>query len=102
MTGRCSSLLGFSLLPCSMKILGVLIFENFASRPRSTKIYFPQKKNPQNKTPQKLTPLSQIKNSAFSGLVVYGRDRLLFCLAVVQSLCAVRYYSDFPVALFSR
>ena len=27
--------------------------------------------------------------------VVYGRDRLLFCFAVVQSLCAVGYYSDY-------
>ena len=60
---------------------------------------FPAEKKPRKiKSPQKLTPFSQIKNSAFSGLVVYGRDRLLFCLAVVQSLCAVRYYSDFPVA----
>ena len=24
-------------------------------------------------------------------------DRLLFCFAVVQSLCAVRYYSDYRV-----
>ena len=30
---------------------------------------------------------------------VLGRDRLLFCFAVVYSLCAVRYYSDY--ALFS-
>ena len=33
-------------------------------------------KNPQNKTPQKLTPFSQIKNSAFNGLVPLGRYRL--------------------------
>ena len=26
---------------------------------------------------------------------MYGRDRLLFCFAVVQSLCAVRYYNDY-------
>ena len=58
-----------------------------------------EKKIPQNKTPQKLTPLSQIKNSAFNGLVVYGRDRLLFCFAVVQSLCAVRYCSDYRIIL---
>ena len=32
---------------------------------------------------------------------MYGRDRLLFCFAVVQSLCAVRYYSDSPAVLFS-
>ena len=57
------------------------------------------KKNPQNKTPQKLTPLSQNKNSAFNGLVVYGKDRLLFCFGVVQSLCAVRYYSDYCIIL---
>ena len=49
--------------------------------------------------PQKLTPFSQIKNSAFNGLVVYGMDRLLFCFAVVQSLCAVRYYSDYRIIL---
>ena len=58
-----------------------------------------EKKIPQNKTPQKLTPLSQIKNSAFNGPVVYGRDRLLFCFAVVQSLCAVRYCSDYRIIL---
>ena len=32
---------------------------------------------------------------------MYGRDRLLFCFAVVQSLCAVRYYSDSLAVLFS-
>jgi len=37
--------------------------------------------------------------SSFNGLVVYGRDRLLFCFAVVQSLCAVRYYSDYRIIL---
>ena len=31
--------------------------------------------------------------------VVYGRDRLLFCVAVVQSFCAVRYYSDNRIIL---
>ena len=30
---------------------------------------------------------------------MYGRDRLLFCFAVVQSLCAVRYYSDYHIIL---
>ena len=49
--------------------------------------------------PQKLTPFSQIENSAFNGLFVYGRDRLLFCFAVVLSLCAVRYYSDYRIIL---
>jgi len=34
-------------------------------------------KKPQNTTPQKLTPLSQIKNSAFNGLVPLGRDKLV-------------------------
>ena len=33
------------------------------------------------------------------GLVVYGRDRLLFRFAVIQSLCAVRYYSDYGITL---
>ena len=78
-------------LPCSIKILRVLIFANFADWPRSVNINSRSKKSPQNKTPQKLTLFSQIKNSAFNGLVVYGRDRLLFCFAVVQSFCAVRY-----------
>ena len=35
----------------------------------------------------------------------YRRDRLLFCFAVVQSLCAVRYYSDgvlFAIKYVSR
>ena len=85
-------------LPCSMKVLRVLIFANF----RSAKISSHRKKNPQNKTLQKLTPFSQIKNSAFNALVVYGRDRLLFCFAVVQSLCSlctVRYYSDYRIIL---
>ena len=31
---------------------------------------------------------------------MYGRERLLFCFAVIQSLCGVRYYSDYTV-LFS-
>ena len=79
-----------------MKILRALIFANFAD---PQKLVSAEKKNPQNKTPQKLTPFSQIKNSAFNGLVVYGRDRLLFCFAVVQSLCAVRYYSDYRIIL---
>ena len=60
-----------------MKILRVLIFANFAD---PQKLVSAEKKNPQNKTPQELTPFSQTKNSAFNGLVVYGRDRLLFCL----------------------
>jgi len=32
-----------------------------------------EKKNLENKTPQKLTPVSQVKNSAFNGLVPLGR-----------------------------
>ena len=58
-------------IPCSMKILRVLILANFADWPRSAKISSRRKKNPQNNTPQKLTPFSQIKNSTFNGLVVY-------------------------------
>ena len=97
---------GFGLLlvpktiPCSMKILRVLIFANYW--PRSAKISQRRKKKTQNKTPQKLTPFSQIKNSAFNGLVVYGWDRLLFCFAVVQSLCAVRYYSAYRIILHNQ
>ena len=87
------------LLACSMKILRVLIFANFADWPRSAKISSRRKKTPQNKTPQKLSPFSQIKDSAFNGLVVYVRDRLLFCFAVVQSLCAGRYCSDYRTIL---
>ena len=58
-------------IPCSMKILRVLILANFADWPRSAKISSRRKKTPQNNTPQKLTPFSQIKNSTFNGLVVY-------------------------------
>ena len=58
-------------IPCSMKILRVLILANFADWPRSAKIRSRRKKNRQNKTSQKLTPFSQIKNSTFNGLVVY-------------------------------
>ena len=82
------------LLACSMKILRVLIFANFADWPRSAKISSRRKKTPQNKTPQKLTPFSKMKNSAFKGLVVYGRGRLLFCFAVAQSLWfSIKYVS---------
>ena len=38
-------------------------------------------------------------------LCIVYRDRLLFCFAVVQSLCAVRYYSDgvlFSIKYVSR
>ena len=60
----------WKVLPCSMKILRVLIFANFVDWPRSAKIGSHRKKNLQNKMPQKLTPFSQIKNSAFNGLTV--------------------------------
>jgi len=43
------------------------------------------KEKPQNKTPQKLTPFSQIKNSAFNGLVVYVRIDFCFVLLLFSS-----------------
>ena len=63
---------GSLLTPCSMKILRVLIFADFADWPRSAKISSRRKKYLQNKTPQKITPFRQIENFACNRLVPLG------------------------------
>ena len=61
---------------CSVKILRVLVFVNFADWPRSAKISSRSKKKKKKKLKRRkyLTPF--IKNSAFNGLVPLGRYEL--------------------------